>query len=226
MIEPSLIEDLEIFRGASPAARRVLAGGAVRRRYGAGETLWTAGSAPRGLFTVLEGEVRILRGGGGRQHVVHVERAGGTLGEIPLFDGGLLPATAVASAPTECIIVDGDTLRAAIEIDPTLALRFLARLAARVRHLVDRLDRLAMLDVTSRLATMVLARYEAAGGESFGLGTSHAAIAEEIGTVREVIVRGLRRLRAERVIGSAGRGRYRVLDRRRLETLATGGERG
>jgi CRP-like cAMP-binding protein len=40
----------------------------------------------------------------GRAHVVHEEGPGGTLGEVPLFDGGGYPATAIAQAATRCAV--------------------------------------------------------------------------------------------------------------------------
>lgn len=41
---------------------------------------------------------------------------------------------------------------------------------------------------------------------------TQAAIAEGLGTVREVVVRSLRHLTQAGVISAAGAGRYRVLD--------------
>src|SRR3954453_14745730 len=94
-------------RGFCPAppeaARRALLAGAVERRLGAGEVLFLAGAPARGLFVVLEGRVRVVRGAGGRPHVIHEETAGGTLGEVPMFEGSTYPATAVAAEPTRCL---------------------------------------------------------------------------------------------------------------------------
>jgi len=200
-----------------------LAARSLRRRYAAGEVIYLAGDRPAGLLVVLEGRVRVVRGRGDRQHLVHEEGPGGALGEVPLFAGGAYPATAIAAAPTVCLLVSADALRAAVRSDPEIAFRFLARLADRVRHLVDRLDRLAAQDVRGRLAALLLARERATGaGAPFTLGGTQAQVAEDLGTVREVVVRALRGLCAAGVIGRAGGGRYRVLDAPALERLAAG----
>jgi hypothetical protein len=50
-------------------------------------------------------------------------------------------------------------------------------------------------------------------------------LAEELGTVKEVIVRELRVLRQLRLISPAGRGLYRVVDARALAALASDTDR-
>jgi len=55
-------------------------------------------------------------------------------------------------------------------------------------------------------------RAEAASGGPFALGMTQADAAEELGTVREVLVRGIGTLRREGLIASVGRGRFEVRD--------------
>jgi CRP-like cAMP-binding protein len=139
--------------GALPlAARQILAERAVIRRYKAGAVMWVAGDRLTFVAVVLDGRVRVVREARGRQHVVHSEGPGGTLGEVPLFAGGLAPATAIAATPTRCILLTRHAIEAAIAADPAVAWFFLSRLADRVRVLVDRVDRLALESATTRLA--------------------------------------------------------------------------
>ena len=71
-----------------------------------------------------------------------------------------------------------------------------------------------------RLAGLILEKDRGAGGGSFGLGGSQSAVAEELGTVREVVVRMLGELRRAGLIRSAGRGRLEVTDLPALRRLA------
>jgi predicted transcriptional regulator len=48
------------------------------------------------------------------------------------------------------------------------------------------------------------------------------SLAEELGTVREVVARKLRDVCRRGLIESVGGGRYRIVDRRRLEESLTG----
>src|SRR5439155_5004577 len=127
----------DAFAAVSPAARRVLSA-APRRRYRTGEILWTAGTDPRGLLVVLSGRVRVVRAPSGRQYAVHSEGAGATLGEVPFFAGGAYPATAIATEPTTCLVLDRNAVARAIAADPELAFHWLGRLSERVRALIER----------------------------------------------------------------------------------------
>jgi len=208
------------FAGLAEPACRALLAHAVERTYAAGEVLFLAGTPPRGLHLVLDGHVRVVRGAGGRPHVVHEERAGGTLGEVPLFEGTTYPATAVAAAPTRCLVISREAVRAAVGASPDVALALLGRLAARVRLLVERMDARTSRSTLGRLAALAVARHGASGGAPFTLARTQQDAAEELGTVRELVVRGLRDLRARGVLGTAGRGRYVVLDEPRLRRIA------
>jgi CRP/FNR family transcriptional regulator len=221
-VTPDAICQLPLLRGLNDAALRELAARAVIRRFAPDETLWLAGAQPRGLFLVIEGEVRVVRAVHGRRLVVHVEGAGGTLGEVPLFGGGCYPATAVAARRTVCLVLSREAVAAAIRCDTDFAFTLLERLAGRTRHVIERLDALGSTTVQQRLSRYLLTRHESAGGSAFTLGCTQAALAEELGTVREVLVRSLRELRAAGVIRPAGRARFAVVDIDRLRLLTTG----
>jgi CRP-like cAMP-binding protein len=220
MIDPARIAKLPLFASARPAAVSAIAQHATERAFAADEVLFSAGAASKGLFVVLEGTVRVVRVGDGRRHVVHTETAGGTLGEVPLFDGGSYPATAIAAEPTRCLVLDRDAIRRAIVASPDVALVFLARLAARVRTLVDRLDDRSARSVNARLAEFMLSRAHASNGKTFSLGMTQTALAEELGTVREVVVRGLRDLIQRGLVTSRGKERYEVTDGAALQALS------
>jgi CRP-like cAMP-binding protein len=211
MIDESLLDSIPFLRDVNAAARREIAARSVLLKYAPGETIFLEGTKPPGVFVVLSGKVRVMRDTGGRQHVVHEEDPGGTLSELPVFEGGTVPATAIAGHATECILITQEGLWAAIAADSTVAEFFLRRLAARVRTLVERLDRITSQSVAARLALLLLERGLPAG-KSFTLGGTQVEIAEELGTVREVVARELARLRKTGVLGAAARGRLVILD--------------
>lgn len=222
MIDLATLGRIPFLATASPAARRELAARAVLRQYAYGEMLFAEGSGSRGLYAILVGKVRVLRISENRQHLVHVEGPGGTLGEVPLFEGGPYPATAVAAEPTTCVILSRTAIHAAIAADSALALIFLGRLASRVRGLVERLDGVVARSVASRLAALLLERSKGSAEATFTLGGTQAEIAEELGTVREVVVRELRALREREVIAAVGRGRFTILDQQALRHRSDG----
>jgi CRP/FNR family transcriptional regulator, dissimilatory nitrate respiration regulator len=217
-LDPPL-PDLALFEGINPPGRRILEM-APRRRFRRGVTMWTAGSVASGLLVVLSGRVRVVRAPAGRQYSVHTEGPGGTLGEVPFFAGGRYPATAITAEPTTCLVLDRATLARVLAADPELALRWLGKLADRVRHLVERLDRKTTRTVEQRVAELLLARHHASGGTPFMLAATQVEAAEELGTVREVIVRTLRKFRERRLVSAPRRGWYRARDAGKLQRIA------
>jgi CRP/FNR family transcriptional regulator len=222
VVDPSDIRRLPLFADISDVACRALAARAVRRTYERGETLFAAGAEARGLHVIVDGRVRVVRDTAGRRRVVHEEGVGGTLGEVPLYQGGGYPATAVAATRTTCVVIGREAIAGALRADADLAWRLLARLAARVRALVERADRLAAHSVPQRLAALLVARLASTKTTdgAVTLGGTQQEVAEELGTVREVVVRALRTLCASGAIDALGRGRYRVRDARLLRELA------
>jgi CRP-like cAMP-binding protein len=223
MIDPDILLRIPLFARLNAGAIRELAARSTLRSFERDEVLWHAGAEPRGFFVVLQGVVVVVvRTVHGRQHVVHRETVGGTLGDVAMFEGKAYPATAVAASPVVCLAVTRDGLLAAIRQDPELALSLLARMAARVRHVIWRLDGLAARSVSARLAGYLLERRERSGRAVFTLGGSHSAVAEELGTVREVLGRNLRALRDRGLIAIDANGGITVLDEAGLRGEAEG----
>ncbi len=222
MIPRTKLDVIPFFAAFPKQAVQTLADRAVARRYDTAETLFRAGDQSDGLMVVLEGKVRVIRRAGGRAQVVHVEGVGGTLGEVPVFAGGGYPATAVAVEPTVCAVITREALSAALRSNPDAAFVLLERLARRVRELVERLDRTALHSVSARLAEFLTARADARGRSVIALGMTQQQLAEELGTVREVIVRELHALRTAGLVRSLGGGRLEIVDITALRARAGG----
>lgn len=220
MIDDGVLSRVSLLRDLNEGARRLIRERGELRRCRAGSILWRAGSDPTGLCILLEGRVRVVRNTNGRQRVIHTEGPGGTLGEVPLFEGATYPATAIAASHVTVLVLGRDVITDAIAEDPRFALALLARLAARVRHLIIRFEETHARSVAQRLAAHLRERAAASANGVFTLGGTHRDVAEELGTVREVIVRTLREMREAGLVVSAGRGRYRLTDPAALDRLS------
>ncbi len=219
MIPFSTLKALDIFLGVPGSAIEALAKRGVELAFPANAVVFLTGSEPRGWYIVIEGSVRVVRGSGGRQHVIHTEGVGGTLGEVPLFTDGTHPATALASQPTRCALFDRAALEAAIRESPEIAFLLARRLALRVESLVERLHERSSQNVQARVIEFLLARV--ANRENvISLGMTQQALAEELGTVREVISREIRALVRKGLIEALGGGRYRLLDIASLNSIS------
>lgn len=206
------IGSLPLPEGIGEEIRSAFARRGSPRSFGEGAVLWHAGGIPAGIHLVLDGEVKIVRSSGGRSHVIHRGERGAILGQVPLFARGGYPATAIATRPTRCLVVGRSTVVEAMRRDPAFAEHLLEGLAERVRLLVDRIDARSAQTVARRVAGYLWGRPRARSGEWFGLDVTQAELAQELGTVREVVVRELAELRGRGLLESDGRGRYRMPD--------------
>ena len=221
MIPRETLAKLSLFRDSAACVVESLSKRAVEVRFVPDEVIFLAGAKSRGWFVVVEGLVRVVRTVGSRQHVIHTEGAGGTLGEVPLFTGGTHPATGIAAEPTRCALFDRATLESAIKECPDVALLITTRLAFRVQNLVARLDGRSAKSARVRLIEFLIERARASDRDSFSIGMTQQDLAEELGTVREIVSREFRRLSREKLIASLGGGRYRLLDLGALHRAAT-----
>ena len=82
---------------------------------------------------------------------------------------------------------------------PEAALTALEIIAKKLRMVASMVEQLALMDVGQRLATLLLEEArrstpELKDGISFSLPLSHSKIAARLGSVREVVTRGLQKL--------------------------------
>jgi len=200
-----------VFGGLSAAELDALARKCIEHHLAPGEILFVAGDEARGLYVIVEGAVRAFRESlEGREQVIHVERAGATIAEVPVFDGGTYPSTVAADEASIVLFIDKrDVLQLCLE-HPKIALAALKLLAARLRHSAELIEALSLREVDQRLARFILEEARARGahtdsGLAVELILTNQQIASRIGTVREVISRSLARLQQNGLILIEGR---------------------
>ena len=209
-----------------------LAQQALPRRADPGELVFAEGDPCMGLYVIYSGAVKIFKESSqGREQVLTVERAGGVVAELPVFDGGPYPASCVPVEPSVLLFISKQDFRRSCREDPELALKVLASVGKRLRHLVGIIEDLSFLTVRGRLAALLLemvreeTRRSPAGTGKTGeplripLNLTHQEIAARIGTVRELVSRNLSRLQSEGIIRLEGHT-VLVQDRERLELEA------
>jgi CRP/FNR family transcriptional regulator len=159
----------------------------------------------------VEGAIRAYRvSADGREQVIHVERAGATLAEIPVFDGGPYPSSTAAEEDSVLLLIRReDVLRLCLE-RPRISLAALRLLASRMRNCAALVERLSLRDVDRRVAQLLLqeaADYGKRSGDvlEFHLALTHQQIGSRVGSVREVVSRAIMRLQQSGLIRVDGR---------------------
>jgi CRP/FNR family transcriptional regulator len=223
-----LLARIAIFAELDDAVISQLADRCVVRTFGAGRLLFAAGDDCRGLYIIESGRVRIYRTNpDGKEQVLHIEEAGRPVAELPLFDGGAYPASAITIEPTRLVFLAREDLESMYSTHPDVARAIIRALGKRLRHLVQVAETLAFHDVAARLA-MLIADYaertgtRTANGIELRLNRTQEELSIEIGTARESVSRALRELKRGGLIESISRNHIRVPDISRLRARARG----
>ena len=209
---------------------RVLANHCVSRRLLKDEILVSEGDACDGLFVVQAGAIKLFKmAENGREQILVIERAGSTVGEFSVFDGGGFPASAVAVADSTLLFLPKREFLELCRRHSEVALAVIRSLAWRFRYLASLVEELSLKEVSHRLARFLHDRASKQGvrtrrGIEFPLAETNQEIGAEIGTVRDLVSRNLRRF-VDRGILRLERRRVIVLDMAELEAQISGAKR-
>ena len=215
-----------IFAGLTESELSFLAQRAVPRHYAPGEMVFAEGEPCAGLYVVERGHVRIFKSSSsGREQVLAIDGPGGSVAEIPVFDGGNYPASGAAADDATLLFVSKQDFQALCLAHPQVALKVLRVVGSRLRRLVGIIEELSFTTVRHRLASFLLrlARQEGkrtAAGIEITLPASHQELAAQIGTVRELVSRNLSRFQTEGVLTVDGRAVI-IRDEKALEAELT-----
>lgn len=230
MTATALLRQIPIFATLNEGALARLAERCVSRTVGAGHVLFNTGDECRGLYIIESGRVRIYRTSPeGKEQVLHIEGPGRPVAELPLFDGGPFPASAITIEETRLVFLPRPDFEYLYRTHPDIAHAIIRGLGKRLRHLVTVAETLAFRDVAARLALLLVDYAERAGrrtpaGIVVTLDRTQEELALEIGTARESVSRALKQLRRMGLIQSAGRKHLLIPDVARLRALLPPGE--
>lgn len=196
----------ELFSDLDDATLRSIAEHAVARHFRKDELLFIAGDKAQGLYVIVNGSVRAFRESlDGREQVIHVERAGGTVAEVPVFDDGDYPSTVAAEEDTDTLFLDKRDVRQLCLERPEITLAALRILAGRLRRCAELVETLSLKEVGQRVARFVLSEARRNGRQTsqgivVTLTQTNQQIAAHVGSVRDVVSRAFSRLQSDGLI--------------------------
>jgi CRP/FNR family transcriptional regulator len=182
----------------------------------AGTTLFEEQSPCQGFPMVLGGEVRVARGSAQGRSLELYRVGPGELCVVSascLFGQHLLSAHGDTTAPTRLAVLSPAALDACCAHEPFRRFVF-GVFADRLADLMALAEAVAFQRLDQRLAAALLGHGEV-------LHTSHQALADELGTVREMVTRLLRRFERSGWL-ALGRERIEIRDAAALRRLSAG----
>src|SRR3569833_3138993 len=132
----------------SPNDLQLLAARTVRKLFSTGELLFSEGEPCNGLHIIGRGKVRIFKTSvNGREQVLAVNVPGESVAELPVFDGGPFPASAVAIDDAEIAFISRRDFQAYCMEHPEVALKVLQVVGSRLRRLVGIIEELSFTTI-------------------------------------------------------------------------------
>ena len=122
--------DVPLFAGISPESMSRLAAVAGEQEFVAGQFIVRQGQVGTGLYVIVDGSVRVVRGA---DDVLATLNAGDFFGELSVIDQQPRNANVQAAQPTTVLAVASWDLLALLEQDPALSLNLIKGLVVRVR---------------------------------------------------------------------------------------------
>jgi CRP/FNR family cyclic AMP-dependent transcriptional regulator len=213
------LKSLPYFTGLDAATLQEVARETVELSFDRGQVLFLENDPCRGLYVVREGLVRVFKTSPeGREQVMSIARPGESFNAVPVFDGGPNPATAAALEKTDVLLVPTGTFHSLMKRCPAVA-AIVRLLAGRLRRVTTMVEDLSFRTVVSRLARLLLDLASGEGGTGPGPQLTQEEMAARVGSVRDVVGRGLRQLERLGAIEMA-RNRLLIVDADRLREMA------
>lgn len=104
--------------------------GIPTRRFEAGERIFLETDTGNAMYAIVSGNIDIISFG----RVLERVGAGGVFGEMALINDAPRAAAALASEPTEVVVIDKPTFLTLITEEPEFALQVMKLMAERVRR--------------------------------------------------------------------------------------------
>lgn len=205
-----LFKGVSFFQDLTPEALALVRERMVHRTVPAGSTLFRKGEPARGVYILVRGRVEIYRStADGREQVIHSETPVQSVAELPVFDGGVYPASGRTAEESELFFLSMDDFQRLYREYPQIADAVIRNLGKRLRSLVTVVEKVSLRSIPSRVAKTLIDRAESLrvdqDGGSFELRGTQSDLAHELATSRESVARALGSLRREGVISTEGR---------------------
>jgi CRP-like cAMP-binding protein len=169
------------------------------QRYPARAVIVAQGDDSSDLFLVVDGRLRVSSSNAnGDEVVLSIMGPGDVFGEMALLDGEPRSATVTTLEACQVLVIEARAFHALLRRMPALAASLMKVMARRIRDLTDRTQDVALLDVESHLAKIVLALaarfgdHRRSGETAITLRLSQQELASMVGATRELVNRRLR----------------------------------
>jgi len=225
-VSPESLHSIPVFAGVGGLQLDGIAAHTQAKTYSGRKLIVQEGQSCTGLHIVVDGRVKLFRRSDDREQIMVVLGRGEVVDAAPLIDGGEHRVSAQPLGKATVYFIDRATMLATIDQCPPVREALLNHMAERLRTFAELASDLAFKDATARVANAILVCAEE-GSHTDATGTrldrklTRQELAARAGTVREVVLRSLKRLQQQGLIADEA-GQIAILDRAGLQRAAQG----
>jgi CRP/FNR family cyclic AMP-dependent transcriptional regulator len=191
-----------------------------QRKYPKGSVILFEDDPGDALYVVVAGQVKVvLIGEDGREVILATLADGDFFGEMSLIDDQPRSAHVIAMEASNLLVLRRDDFQRCLEETPRIAVGLLRALTKRLRLADSKIGGLVLLDVTGRVARLLLEMADENDGVVIDRKLTHHQIAQMIGSSRETVSRTMRSLAEQQLIEMRGK-RIAVRNREAMEVAA------
>lgn len=220
----NILDQFSFFRDAGETTRREMLRLSRVATLPAGKFYIIDGARTDVLALVGRGRLRVFKTGeSGREITLYDVRSGEfcLLNLLCVLTGTCAPASARVEESVQAVVFNGDDFRRWIGVEAAIRNHVFGLMASRVADTMSLVEEIAFKKMDVRLAEYLCSRLPAEVGDGSQLKTTHEAIAQELGSAREVMSRLLKEFERQGAV-SLGRGLITVENAGLLRRLALG----
>jgi CRP/FNR family transcriptional regulator, cyclic AMP receptor protein len=220
-----LIENCVLFKGLGDNERSAISARARIRTFDAGENIFAIGSPGDQMMAVLSGTVRIsLPSKDGKELLLAIIHPGEVFGELAVLDGKERSADAHAESACSLAILERQDILSYLDRNPSAWLKIVEVLCHRLRRTDQVLAEVALMQLPTRLAKMMLRITESSPVDrhSEKIRFSQRELASMVGGTRESVNKCLRKWQGDGIV-QVSESWIAITDRAALEGLAEHG---
>jgi CRP/FNR family transcriptional regulator, cyclic AMP receptor protein len=195
--------------------------------YPAGAVLFVEGQAPRGIFLICKGRVKLSFGTtDGKTLILRIAESGEVMGVSSGVSGTPYQLTAETLDPCQISFVKRDDFMQFMKEHSDVCLRVAEELSIKYHSACRELRSHGLSYSAAEKLAKLLLEWSTRNDESsnaeprFTLGLTHEAIAQRIGTSRETVTRLFAKMKEQRIVQAIG-STLVILDTAALKALAT-----
>lgn len=205
------LREERLFCNLPPEALKVFDAIKQLTTYPKGAVLFLEGQAPRGVFVICSGQVKLsMSSTEGRTLIIKIAEAGEVVGLPATISGRPYEVTAETQSPAQLNFIRRDDFLSFLRTNPDAGLRVAQELSERYHSACRELRMLGLSEsVSEKLARLILDwSAKAARGDKNELrlrvSMTQEEIAQQLGTSRETVSRLLTELKHKKIISVKG----------------------